>query len=66
MDDFTTVNGIYAEYFVEPYPARSAVEVAKLPKGALIEVEVIAKKIIKKRDFVFEISFLYIIRKELQ
>ena len=44
MDDFTTVNGIYAEYFVEPYPARSAVEVAKLPKGALIEVEVIAKK----------------------
>ena len=38
MDDFTTVNGIYA------YPARSAVEVAKLPKGALIEVEVIAKK----------------------
>lgn len=44
MDDFTTVNGIYAEYFVEPYPARSDVEVAKLPKGALIEVEVIAKK----------------------
>ena len=44
MDDFVTVNGIYAEYFVEPYPARSAVEVAKLPKGALIEVEVIAVK----------------------
>lgn len=44
MDDFNTVNGIYAEYFVEPYPARSAVEVAKLPKGALIEVEVIAVK----------------------
>ena len=42
MDDFATMNGIYAEYFVEPYPARSAVEVAKLPKGALIEVEVIA------------------------
>ena len=38
MDDFNTVNGIYAQYFVEPYPARSAVEVAKLPKGALIEV----------------------------
>ena len=66
MDDFTTVNGIYAEYFVEPYPARSAVEVAKLPKGALIEVEVIAKKIIKKRDFRFlKSSFLYIIRKEI-
>ncbi|WP_028044605.1 RidA family protein [Candidatus Stoquefichus massiliensis] len=44
MDDFATVNGIYAEYFVEPYPARSAVEVAKLPKGALIEVEVIVSK----------------------
>lgn len=44
MDDFNTVNGIYAQYFVEPYPARSAVEVAKLPKGALIEVEVIAVK----------------------
>ena len=44
MDDFNTVNGIYAQYFVEPYPARSAVEVAKLPKGVLIEVEVIAVK----------------------
>lgn len=44
MDDFTTMNNIYAQYFVEPYPARSAVEVAKLPKGALIEIEVIAVK----------------------
>ncbi|MFR7590180.1 MAG: RidA family protein [Longibaculum sp.] len=44
MNDFNTVNDIYAQYFVEPYPARSAVEVAKLPKGALIEVEVIAVK----------------------
>jgi len=44
MDDFATVNEIYASYFVEPYPARSAVEVAKLPKGALIEIEVIAVK----------------------
>ena len=42
MDDFGTMNDIYATYFVEPYPARSAVEVAKLPKGALVEVEVIA------------------------
>lgn len=42
MDDFATMNGIYAEYFIEPYPARSAVEVAKLPKGALVEIEVIA------------------------
>ena len=44
IDDFATMNGIYAEYFEEPYPARSAVEVAKLPKGALVEVEVIAVK----------------------
>ncbi|MDD8048849.1 MAG: RidA family protein [Thomasclavelia sp.] len=44
MDDFVTVNGIYAKYFVEPFPARSAVEVAKLPKGALLEVECIAVK----------------------
>ena len=42
MDYFVTMNDIYATYFVEPYPARSAVEVAKLPKGALVEVEVIA------------------------
>jgi len=40
----TTVFLDNMEYFVEPYPARSAVEVAKLPKGALIEVEVIAVK----------------------
>lgn len=44
MDDFATMNEIYAQYFKEPYPARSAVEVAKLPKGSLIEVEVIASK----------------------
>lgn len=44
MDDFNTVNSIYAQYFVEPYPARSAVEVGRLPKGALIEVEIIAVK----------------------
>ena len=44
MEDFTIVNNIYATYFVEPYPARSTVEVAKLPRGALIEVEVIVGK----------------------
>ncbi|UTR16348.1 RidA family protein [Salipaludibacillus sp. LMS25] len=44
MEDFATVNEIYASYFAEPYPARSAVEVARMPKGALVEVEVIAKK----------------------
>lgn len=44
IDDFGKVNKIYATYFKQPYPARSCVEVSKLPKGALIEVEVIAAK----------------------
>ncbi len=44
MADFATVNGIYAEYFTEPFPARSAVAVKSLPKGVLIEIEVIAEK----------------------
>ena len=43
MDDFATINEIYAKYFTEPYPARSCVEVAKLPKGVLLEVEAIAE-----------------------
>lgn len=44
MNDFATVNGIYAEFFAKDCPARSCVEVAKLPKGVLIEIEVIAAK----------------------
>ncbi|GEL09191.1 2-iminobutanoate/2-iminopropanoate deaminase [Salisediminibacterium halotolerans] len=44
MDDFHHVNDIYASYFKEPYPARSAVAVAQLPKDARVEVEVIAKQ----------------------
>ncbi len=43
MDDFAKINEIYAEYFTEPFPARSCVEVAKLPKGVLLEVETIAE-----------------------
>ncbi|RIX49285.1 RidA family protein [Paenibacillus nanensis] len=42
MNDFATVNGIYASYFGEHKPARSAVEVARLPKDVLVEIEVIA------------------------
>lgn len=42
--DFNAVNEIYATYFKEPYPARSAVAVKDLPKGVKIEVEVIASK----------------------
>ena len=44
MDDFGKVNEIYASYFQGAYPARSCVEVARLPKDLLIEVEVIAIK----------------------
>ena len=36
-------NSVYAEFFTEPYPARSAVAVKTLPKGALVEIEVIAE-----------------------
>lgn len=42
MDDFAAVNAVYAEFFKEPYPARSCVEVAKLPKGVLVEIEAVA------------------------
>lgn len=40
--DFKAVNAIYAEHFAEPYPARSAVQVAALPAGGLVEIEVTA------------------------
>lgn len=43
MEDFATVNRIYEAYFTRPYPARSCVEVAKLPKGVSIEIEAIAR-----------------------
>ncbi len=43
MNDFGKVNEIYAKYFTEPFPARSCIEVARLPKDALIECEVIAE-----------------------
>ena len=42
MNDFAEMNAVYAEFFTEPYPARSAVAVKTLPKGALVEIEVIA------------------------
>lgn len=44
MEDFVAVNGVYAKYFPQPYPARSCVEVARLPKDVLLEVEAIAAK----------------------
>ncbi len=44
MNNFAAMNKVYAEFFPEAYPARSAVEVARLPKDALVEIEVIASK----------------------
>lgn len=43
MDDFGAINAIYARYFTEPFPARSCVEVARLPKDVLLECEAIAE-----------------------
>ncbi len=44
ISDFSKVNEIYSSYLTPPYPARSTVSVKELPKGALVEIEVIAKK----------------------
>ena len=43
MNDFAAFNGVYAQSFGEHLPSRSAVEVGALPKGALVEIEVIAE-----------------------
>lgn len=44
MNDFVRVNEVYSSFFEQPYPARSAVEVARLPKDALVEIETIVVK----------------------
>ncbi len=44
MKDFAAMNEVYAQFYKEPYPARAAFGVVSLPKGALVEVEVIASK----------------------
>lgn len=43
MDDFSAINAVYGQYFTQPYPARSCVEVARLPKDVLLECETIAE-----------------------
>lgn len=43
MNDFAAINAIYGQYFTEPYPARSCVEVARLPKDVFLECEVVAE-----------------------
>ncbi len=42
MNDFAAINEVYAKFFPEPFPARSCVEVARLPKDALVEIECVA------------------------
>jgi 2-iminobutanoate/2-iminopropanoate deaminase len=42
MNDFSAMNGIYGQFFTENYPARSAVQVARLPKDGLVEIEAVA------------------------
>jgi len=44
MNDFAAMNAVYAQYFQAPYPARSTIQVARLPKDARVEIEVIAAR----------------------
>jgi 2-iminobutanoate/2-iminopropanoate deaminase len=44
ISDFSAVNAVYAEHFIKDFPARSTIEVARLPKDALVEIEMIATK----------------------
>jgi 2-iminobutanoate/2-iminopropanoate deaminase len=42
MNDFAAMNEVYGQYFSEPYPARATVQVARLPKDAKVEIDLIA------------------------
>ncbi len=44
MEDFAVVNEVYGSFFAEPFPSRSTIEVARLPKDAKVEIEAIASK----------------------
>ncbi|OAB45418.1 RidA family protein [Paenibacillus glacialis] len=44
MNDFVAMNEVYSSFFLQPFPARSAVEVARLPKDALVEIEAVVIK----------------------
>ena len=43
MSDFVTMNGIYAKYFTQPFPARTTIQVAALPLGACVEIDLVVK-----------------------
>lgn len=45
IDDFATVNAVYARYMPDPPPARSTIQVAALPKGGRVEIEAIARRV---------------------
>ncbi len=42
MNDFAAMNAVYSKYFVSPFPARSTIQVARIPKDSLVEIEVVA------------------------
>ncbi len=42
MNDFAAMNEVYSTFFTQPFPARAAIEVARLPKDALVEIECVA------------------------
>jgi 2-iminobutanoate/2-iminopropanoate deaminase len=44
LAEFAAMNAVYAKFFTEPFPARSTVQVAALPKGAAVEIEVVAMR----------------------
>ncbi len=44
MNNFAGMNGVYASFFEAPFPARAAIEVARLPRDAMVEIEAIASK----------------------
>ena len=44
MDDFAAMNAVYAEYFSDPFPARSTVQVARLPRDVRVEIEAVAER----------------------
>ena len=56
MNDFVAVNGIYSEFFGNHKPARSTVEVARLPKDVLVEVEAIARYVPTQLFFWYRFS----------
>jgi 2-iminobutanoate/2-iminopropanoate deaminase len=43
VDDFAAMNAVYARHFEEPYPARTTIPAARLPLGALVEIEIVAR-----------------------